>query len=169
MAKQVIEANIRFAHRIGGLEYLILRPSNPYGIGQRLDGKQGVIAVALGKILKGEKVTIWGDGSMVRDYIYIDDLSKIACAIIASGVRNKTINIGSGKELSLKDIVSNIRQVVQKPFEVEHTHKNKSDVSHVVLNVEKMRQLYKEPLVGIKEGIERFYDYCITDGQDVSK
>ncbi len=64
----MIENNILFVHRTSGLNYLIIRPSNPYGPGQALNGKQGIIAVAIGKILNGESIEIWGDGSSVRDF-----------------------------------------------------------------------------------------------------
>ena len=66
-SKQMMENSIHYVHRTAGLEYLILRPSNPYGYGQNIYGKQGLVAVAIGKILSGEPIQIWGDGSNIRD------------------------------------------------------------------------------------------------------
>lgn len=73
----MMENGILFKNRTEGLRYLIVRPSNPYGHGQNLHGKQGLVAVAIGKIMDGKPVEVWGDGSSIRDYIYIDDLAEI--------------------------------------------------------------------------------------------
>lgn len=75
-SKLILEESIMLEGRRQGLNYLILRPSNPYGMGQNTYGKQGLIAACIGHILNGEKITIWGDGSVIRDYIHINDLSN---------------------------------------------------------------------------------------------
>ena len=76
-SKQMMENSILFKNRTEKLKYLIVRPSNPYGHGQNLHGKQGLVAVAIGKILEDKPVEVWGDGAAIRDYIYIDDLAKV--------------------------------------------------------------------------------------------
>ncbi len=70
LSKVQIEDLINFYHRRYNLNYLILRPSNPYGFGQNLYGKQGLIAVIIGKILSKESIVVFGDGTTIRDYIY---------------------------------------------------------------------------------------------------
>ena len=81
-SKQMMENSILFKNRTEKLRYLIVRPSNPYGHGQNLYGRQGLVAVAIGKILNGQPVEVWGDGSAIRDYIYIDDLSEVFFQLI---------------------------------------------------------------------------------------
>ena len=100
-SKQMMENSILFMHRTVGLDYLIIRPSNPYGHGQNLYGKQGIVAVAIGKILKDEQIEVWGDGSAVRDYIYVDDLARIFVKLIEGNVHCTTLNIGSGRGYSV--------------------------------------------------------------------
>ncbi|RYF38735.1 MAG: NAD-dependent epimerase/dehydratase family protein, partial [Cytophagaceae bacterium] len=73
-SKLEMESFVRFCGRTAGLDYLILRPSNPYGPGQMSNGTQGFVSVALNKALNDQALDIWGDGSAVRDYVYIDDL-----------------------------------------------------------------------------------------------
>ena len=92
--KQMMENSILYLNRTQGLRYLTLRPSNAYGPGQNLYGNQGFIAVALGKIIEGDKVEVWGDGSSVRDFIYIDDLTKaVADLLEKENAICKTLNI----------------------------------------------------------------------------
>ena len=105
LSKQMIENSILFEHRVSNLDFVILRPSNPYGHGQSINGRQGLIAVALGKVLAGETMTIWGDANQVRDYIYIDDLSKVVVQLLKEDISCRTINIGSGKGYTVKEVL----------------------------------------------------------------
>jgi len=158
LSKRLMESNIRFEHRVNGLQYLILRPSNPYGHGQRTDGRQGIIAVALGKVRAGKPVTVFGNGSAVRDYIYIDDLAKAVCAIMRSCAVNEAINIGSGTGLTVKDVLGFVGDVVDKPLHVQYADTRKQDVSRIVLDTTRMRQIYTQPLTGIRKGIKNFWE-----------
>ena len=161
-SKQLLEDSIYFLHRTQGLSYLVLRPSNAYGPGQNLNGKQGIVAVALGKILKGEPVTIWGDGSAVRDYIYIDDLARAVCDILSDEtIVDTTLNVGSGEGHSVNEIIGLLKQVTRKDFEVTYSSSRSSDVSNIVLNIDRLKQRIPFTPIDIEEGIERFYHSLI--------
>lgn len=157
-SKQMMENSILFMHRTQKLKYVILRPSNPYGKGQNLHGKQGIIAVALGKILAGEEIEIWGDGSSVRDYIHIDDLGQ-AVADLLSGERivNETLNIGSGVGYSVNEIIDALRKVVKEEVKVKYVAARQVDVSSVVLDTTRLKSLISFNPRVIEEGIEAFY------------
>ena len=157
LSKQMIENSIQFEHRVSGLNYLIFRPSNPYGHGQNIHGRQGLIAVALGRILEGEPITIWGDGSSVRDYIYIDDLTHIVSVLINSGIMNKIINIGSGEGHSVNQIVAILKEVVSEEVKVDYTPSRKNDVSNMILSNEELYKYVDFKLTPLKEGIALFY------------
>ena len=157
-SKQMMENSIHYMHRTQGLKYIIIRPSNPYGKGQNLYGKQGLIAVALGKILAGENIQIWGDGSIVRDYIYIDDLGKAVVDIITDeSIVNTTLNIGSGKGFSINEILSILRGEVAEEVKVEYVESKQTDVSSVILDTKRLRKLIDFHPIDIKDGIRRFY------------
>ena len=157
-SKQMMENSILFMHRTKKLKYIIIRPSNPYGRGQNLHGKQGLIAVALGKILAGKPIQVWGDGSSVRDYIYIDDLGKaVADVLLDENIVNETLNIGSGVGYSVNTILSTLRDVVTERMCVEHVAARSVDVSSVVLDIDKLQSLISFSPRNIKEGITRFY------------
>ena len=128
---------------------------NPYGPGQYTDGRQGLIATALSKIQAGQPVTVWGDGSAVRDYIYIDDLAKAACAIMRSCAENESINIGSGEGLTVKDVLGFINDVVTEPMTVQYGKERKGDVNHSVLDVTRMQQICQMRFTAMREGIRQ--------------
>ena len=157
-SKQMMENSILFMHRTQNLKYVIVRPSNPYGKGQNLHGKQGLIAVALGKILAGEHIEVWGDGSAVRDYIYIDDLGQaVADVLMDDSVANETINIGSGVGYRVNDIINSLRKVADEEVNVEYVAARNVDVSSVVLDTTLLRSIINFNPIGIEEGINRFY------------
>lgn len=156
-SKLIIEESIKFESRILGLKYLIIRPSNPYGIGQKINGQQGLIATSIGHILNNEKICIWGDGKMVRDYIHIDDLVKGIAIILENEFDNDIFNIGSGIGYSINEIIDVLRKCIDKDFEVEYLEGRKVDVPNLVLNVEKFDNVFKSSKISIEQGIKDFY------------
>lgn len=157
-SKQMMENSILFMHRTQKLKYIIIRPSNPYGKGQNLHGKQGLIAVALGKILAGEPIQVWGDGSAVRDYIYIDDLGKaVSDVLMNEDIVDETLNIGSGVGYSVNQIIKALRGVVKEDVKVEHIAARNVDVSSMVLDTAKLKRLITFNPRTIEEGIKNFY------------
>lgn len=158
-SKQMMENSIHYMHRTQGLNYLIIRPSNPYGKGQNINGRQGLIAVAIGKMLSGQILQIWGDGASVRDYIHIDDLGSAVVDILSDDtIINKTINIGSGEGYSVNDIIGFIRSVAREELRVDYVQARKMDVSSVVLDINQLRKLIDFQPIGIQDGIRRFYE-----------
>ena len=157
-SKQMMENSILFMHRTKELKYLIVRPSNPYGHGQNLYGKQGLVAVAIGKILKGEPVEVWGDGSAVRDYIYIDDLAEIFKQLIEKDVKNATLNIGSGRGYSVNDVLAFLKIVSQNDFKIEYQNPRPVDVSNMVLDVSRLKQYVDIEFTPFMDGVRTFYE-----------
>lgn len=158
LTKQIIENNVLFENRRGSLDYLIIRPSNPFGKGQSLYANQGFIAVALGKILRGDPVVVWGDGSSVRDYIFIDDLADAFYQIVDNGVNNEIVNIGSGNGYSVNDVIQRLRHCIDIPFEVKYESSRSVDVNSMVLDITKLKSLVKVTHTCLEDGIKIFYD-----------
>jgi UDP-glucose 4-epimerase len=156
-SKQMMENSILFMHRTAGLNYLIVRPSNPYGHGQNLYGKQGLVAVAIGKILKGEPVEVWGDGSAVRDYIYIDDLARVFAQLVEKDVKNVTLNIGAGRGYSVNDVLAFLKIVTRQDFKIQYKDPRPVDVSNMVLDLSNLKQYVDVEFTPFMEGIRTFY------------
>ena len=157
-SKQMMENSILFKHRTAGLNYLIVRPSNPYGHGQNIHAKQGLVAVAIGKILEGQTMEVWGDGSAIRDYIYIDDLSKIFNRLIEDNVQNVTLNLGSGRGYSVNDVLAFLKIVSGIDYKIEYKNPRPVDVSNMVLDVENLKKYVDIEFTPFMDGVKAFYD-----------
>lgn len=158
LSKLMIEDCLLFEHRTAGLQYLILRPSNPYGHGQNLYGKQGLIAVSLGRILSDNTIVVWGNGKTIRDYIYIDDLCDVFCLLLKKNITNEIINIGSGEGNSINDIIKILQEVVAEDVKVEYVESRKVDVYNMILDITKLKSILPEfRFTSLSEGIDEFY------------
>lgn len=162
LSKVQMEDLINFYHRRYSLNYLILRPSNPYGHGQNLYGKQGLIAVILGKLLKKESITVFGDGEIIRDYIYIDDFVYYVKDLIRKGILNETINIGSGEGYSINYIIEIVNKIVGYEIAVEHIPTRKDDVPKMILDTTRLHNFVHHENLTLEEGVRRFY-YSVID------
>lgn len=164
-SKQMMENAILFKNRTEQLKYLIVRPSNPYGHGQNLHGKQGIVAVAIGKLLDGKPVEVWGDGSAIRDYIYIDDLAKIIYQLIDRDVHNQAVNIGSGRGYSVNDVLAFLKIISKKDFKIEFENARPMDVSNMVLDTTKMLSYVDVKLTPMLEGMKQFYQESLNQAK----
>lgn len=157
IVKLTIENYLHLYNNLYGLNYLILRPSNPYGE-YHSKKQQGLINVILNKVLNNEIVEIWGDGTVVRDFIYVKDLVKIIVDLIESKIKNDIFNIGSGKGYSINDII----EIIQKDmgnFKLEYKDARKVDVPHLILNIDKLERFINLNLTSIEEGIKKTFKW----------
>lgn len=157
-SKQLIESYILFEYRINSLPYLIIRPSNPFGPGQSLDGTQGLIAVTLGKIFKNEFIEIRDRGKTIRDYIYIDDLVIAIYQLITKKIKNEIINIGSGVGYSVEEILTTLEKITNKKLKKKYSSKWTNEINKIVLNISKLESLIKIKRTSLQSGIIKFYN-----------
>jgi UDP-glucose 4-epimerase len=134
--KLAVEHYIELYAKLYQIDYLILRLSNPFGEFHR-SPKQGVINIAVRKALKGEVMTVWGDGSQAKDYIFAGDLGHAIAQLIQAGVKNETINVGSGESLTLNEIIKRI-QAKLPAFQVEYKDAKLTDVQQICLDTTKL-------------------------------
>jgi UDP-glucose 4-epimerase len=156
VVKLAIEKYLRLYHRHRGLPHRILRLSNPYGPRQDPEGMQGAASVFLGRVHAGLPIEIWGDGSVVRDYLYVED--AVAGILAAEGTEGTegTYNIASGRGVSLNELLTAIAQATGRNVEVRYLPSRPFDVPVNVLSIEKARrELGWEPRVGLAEGLRR--------------
>lgn len=153
--KLCIEKILEYYGRTYGLDYRILRISNPYGAFQNPNSNQGVIAVFMAKMLQKQKIQIWGDGSNIRDYLYVDDLLAACEKIIGYSGAYRVFNISSGMGISLQEIIELIQQRLECIADVEYIPGRVQDVSANVLSYGLAEhELYWHPKVDIKTGID---------------
>ena len=132
--KLMIEKYLRLSHFLHGLDYCILRPSNLYGERQRTDTAQGAVAVFLERALSGAAIQVWGDGSVVRDYLYVGDAAEAFLRALDYDGPQRIFNIGAGAGTSLNELLQEIRALVGRPLNVEHTPPRSLDVPVNVLD-----------------------------------
>lgn len=139
IVKVAIEHYLQMFDYLYGIESAVLRVSNPYGERQGHKGVQGVIGTFIGKLINGEEINVWGDGSVVRDYIYVKDLTRL-CALIGAADINGVFNVGSGIGHSVNDIISVIQEVCDREVRVNYNESRVFDVPQVVLDTIKAQQ-----------------------------
>ena len=153
IVKNTIEHYVKMYSQNKGFSYLIVRPSNPYGPRQNYKGNQGLIAKLIYSGLTQENFTIWGDGSAIRDYIFIQDLVDF---LKVSGLNDKsgTYNIGSGNGKSINEIVEMLSGVMATLPPLEYVEKNGFFVEKVVLNMENSHRDFDwKPKTTMEEGL----------------
>jgi UDP-glucose 4-epimerase len=160
VSKLAIEKYLYVFSHLYGLEFAVARPANPFGERQDPRGIQGALNVFLGKVARAENIEIWGDGEVVRDYFYVGDLAD-ALEILGwhSEARNGVFNIGSGKGLSLNQLIGKISEVTGKNPEVNYVESRKIDVPEIVLKVDKIRQLGWQNVTSFEEGLIRTWEW----------
>lgn len=158
--KLAIEKYLTLYHQLHGLDYAVMRISNPYGERQRPTSDQGAVAVFLYKVLKGDTIEVWGDGSVVRDYLHITDVVRAALKLTHCNIPHKVVNIGSGIGLSLKDILDHIAKVTKLNVHVRYLPARTFDVPVNVLDISRAREFLDwKPEVRFEEGLRRTADY----------
>ncbi|KKN19949.1 hypothetical protein LCGC14_0940570 [marine sediment metagenome] len=160
IVKLAIEKYLYLFKQFYGLNYLILRLSNPFGEYHK-NQKQGLINVILKKALNGEPVEIWGDGTVIRDFLYVKDLVEIIVDLIEKKIQNEIINIGSGKGYSINNII----EIIQKQigiFQLKYQDARKVDILHLVLDTDKLEKYTDLNLTSIEEGIKRTVKWLRT-------
>jgi UDP-glucose 4-epimerase len=152
--KLTIEKYLGLYHHLHGLETISLRISNPYGPRQRSISSQGFIGVALAKILQGQELIIWGDGTVVRDYIHVEDVMTAAILALEATAVSQTINIGSGLGTSLREVITLLESVSGQIANVTYKPGRSFDVPINILNIDRAKQVLGwVPEIGIKQGV----------------
>jgi len=154
--KVAIENYLHLYLHQAGLEYGVLRVANPYGRGQVSERVQGVIGSFLHRALANRPVEIWGDGSVVRDYVYIDDAIDAFLRVAEHEGGLRVFNIGSGKGHSLLDIVRTIERVLGRRLDVRFGPARPVDVPRNVLDVSRAEAVLGwHPTIDLETGIRR--------------
>ena len=154
--KLCIEKLLYLYNYMYGLDYRIIRLSNPYGPYQRPDGRLGVITNFTYKALKGEDIYVYGSGSIVRDYIYIDDAIRGIHNIVNGTSPYKTFNLGCGYGTTIKEIIQAIESVLNVKLNINYTTARKVDVPVNYLDISRYEAAYGtlSPL-NLEDGIKK--------------
>jgi UDP-glucose 4-epimerase len=111
ITKKVAEDYLSFFRRERGLDYTALALANVYGPRQDPEGEAGVVAIFAGKMLAGQRPTIYGDGRQTRDYVFVDDTVHAFALAAGDAGSGRLLNVGTGVETSVNDVHRVIAEV----------------------------------------------------------
>lgn len=164
--KLTIEKILYLYGYVHGLDYAIARISNPYGPYQRPNGRLGVVTTFAYRAYKGETLTVYGDGGVVRDYIYIDDVVDALLKIAKSNMSKseKIYNIGSGAGVRVVEVIDIIKKILNYSIPVEYIEKRKVDVPVNYLDISRYeKQFGKLVHVELEKGINKLFEFFATN------
>jgi UDP-glucose 4-epimerase len=153
--KLTIENYIKLYQKLFGIDFLILRVSNPFGLYHESE-VNGLINIAIRKSLSNKPIQIWGDGTSTKDYIFASDLARVFWQLKELNCYNDVINIGSGQMYSINDILGYIRMVLPQTKWVYQDGKI-FDTRHAEFNIDKLKSKTNFNNTQIVQAIESTY------------
>jgi UDP-glucose 4-epimerase len=164
ICKLTIEKYLHLFWLLNGMDYRIARISNAYGERQPVTGTQGVIANFMDKALRNEEIVIWGDGSIIRDYIHASDIANALMMISRHEGDPKIYNIGFGHGRSLIDIIDIIQNITHRELRRKLLPSRPFDVKKNILDISRAKiYLNWQPEVDLQAGISRLYEWIVEE------
>jgi len=171
VSKYAVELDLRAAHEMFGLNYVVFRPHNVYGENQNIGDKyRNVIGIFMNQIMQNLPLTIFGDGTQTRAFSYIDDVAvPIARSVEIPAAYNQVFNIGADKPYTVNELV----QVVGKCFQAQPTVKHlnaRNEVMHAYSDHDKAKRIFAfSSGLDLEEGIARMAAWARKTGARQSK
>jgi len=164
-AKRMAEFQIQAYLKQYGLEnYAIVRPSNIYGPGDNFDEENAmVIPTLMARIARGDNpVTIWGDGSAERDFLYATDAAEGIIQACLNGTKSLPINLGCGYGISIKMLVDTLKSFID--FEEYYDTSKPSGFPRRIMDITLAKELVGfEPRTSLSEGLKKTWDWYVNN------
>jgi UDP-glucose 4-epimerase len=154
VVKLAIEKYLELFRMQHGLDYTVLRISNCYGPRLPMNGEQGVVGAFLDRLLRGEPVTLWGDGSITRDYVYVTDVALALRAALEQQSPFRVFNIGTGIGTSLLHLIEMMERATDCHFHILKERARDVDVPVNILDASRARKyLSWEATTPLEQGL----------------
>lgn len=159
VSKLTLERYLFLYRHLYRLDYTVMRYPNVYGPRQNPFGEAGVVAIFAQQMLRGERPTIFGDGSKTRDYVFIDDIARANLAFLETG-SGEIVNLGTGVAVSDRRIFELVRAATAYTGEPGYAAVRPGEVAHIALDAGRARKLTGwSPQVSLEEGIAHTVRY----------
>ena len=158
--KITIEKLLYLYNYMYNLDYRVVRLANPYGPYQRPNGLLGAVTTFTYKAICDEKITVFGDGSVVRDYIYIDDAIRGILWLANNETRHKVYNLGCGYGTSLNELLQVIEKTLHRKLKIVRKSGRKVDVPVNYLDISRFeREFGNFCPISLQDGISKTADF----------
>ena len=153
-----------YLNRQYGTDYISVMPTNLYGPNDNYHPTHSHVLPALirrfheAKVEGKSSVTCWGDGSPLREFLYVDDLANLCVFLLNNYSGNETVNAGTGKELSIKDLTELVAKVVGFTGKIEWDTSKPNGTPRKLLDVSKAKKLGWTYKTELEDGIRLAYD-----------
>lgn len=168
VSKYAVELDLKAAHEMFGLNYIIFRPHNVYGEYQNVgDRYRNVIGIFMNQLMQGQPLTIFGDGSQTRAFSYINDVAPhIAQSIEIPGAYNQVFNIGGDREYSVNELAKTVMKVLNKEQPIRYlTARN--EVLHAYSDHTKAKKIFNikdSDFVDLESGVAKMAAWALKAG-----
>jgi UDP-glucose 4-epimerase len=166
IAKLAVEQELKVSHEMFGLDYVIFRPHNVYGERQNIsDRYRNVIGIFMNQILRGEPLTVFGDGTQVRAFTYINDISPIiARSVDVTAARNQVFNIGTDVPYPINDMAVMVAEAMGAKPEIVHLEP-RNEVKIAFSDHSKVEKVFgKQPQTSFRDGVHAMAQWVKTHG-----
>lgn len=158
--KITIEKLLYLYNYMYGLDYRIIRLANPYGPYQRPNGILGAVTTFTYKALKGDEITVYGDGSVVRDFIYIEDAIRGILNIVDGENKHHTFNLGCGYGTSISEVLNTVKKALDCEMNVIYKAGRSVDVPVNYLDISRYEKYYgRLKPISLEEGIRKTAEF----------
>jgi UDP-glucose 4-epimerase len=158
-AKLSEEVYLESLRRRSGVEAMSLRYSNVYGPWQDGTGEAGLVAITATRLARGLVPVVFGDGLQTRDFVYVGDVAR-ANLLALSARRSGVLNVGTGRETSVREVVERLVAIADATTQVEHLPARKAEVRRVALDCSRAaRWLGWRPEVTLESGLALTYEH----------
>jgi len=163
ISKHTVEHYLFLYHLNYGLDYVVIRYPNVYGPRQDPCGEAGVVAIFTRAMLRGEQVTINGDGEQARDFVFVKDCARANVLALKTNNINTIYNIGCGQGTTVNEIFTLLKEITGYPRDPIYGPAKIGETRRIYLSAGKARQeLGWMPIVDLEEGLKQTVEYCQT-------
>jgi len=166
ISKYAVELDLKAAHEMFGLDYIIFRPHNVYGERQNIADKyRNVIGIFMNQVLKGEPMTIFGDGTQTRAFSHVDDVAPIiARSPLVEAARNQVFNVGADVPYSVNTLAEEVALSLGCTADVRHLEP-RNEVLHAFSDHSKVLSVFAPPpAIDLRTGLKRMAAWVRTHG-----
>lgn len=166
ISKLAVEQELRVSHEMFGLDYVIFRPHNVYGERQNIgDRYRNVVGIFMNQLLRGEPMTIFGDGSQERAFTHVDDIAPtIARCVEVPAARNQIFNVGADVPHTVNDLAQIVADAIGKPCNVKHLAA-RNEVKIAYSDHTKAQRVFgKHELKSLQDGVKTMAEWVRTHG-----